>query len=91
MIASAIVHLAYFNALLAGYRVADMTIVYPVARGSGPLLSSLAAVLLLVAIVAAIALTMRKRKDTKYQDPAKQVIVKRADRIRLVTMPAEKE
>ncbi|WP_416757735.1 EamA family transporter [Roseateles sp. So40a] len=47
VIASAIVHLAYFNALLAGYRAADMTIVYPVARGSGPLLSSLAAVLLL--------------------------------------------
>ena len=45
--ASALVHLAYFNALLAGYRAADMTIVYPVARGSGPLLSSLAAVLLL--------------------------------------------
>jgi NADH-quinone oxidoreductase subunit J len=51
----------------------------------------LAAVLLLVAIVAAIALTMRKRKDTKYQDPAKQVVVKRADRVRLVSMQAEKE
>lgn len=51
----------------------------------------LAAVLLLVAIVAAIALTMRKRKDTKYQDPGKQVVVKRADRIRLVSMQAEKE
>lgn len=45
--ASAVVHLAYFNALLAGYRAADMTVVYPVARGSGPLLSSLVAVLLL--------------------------------------------
>jgi NADH-quinone oxidoreductase subunit J len=50
----------------------------------------LAAVILLVAIVAAIALTMRRRKDTKYLDPAKQVIVKRADRVRLVKMPAEK-
>ncbi len=50
----------------------------------------LAAVILLVAIVAAIALTMRKRKDTKYIDPAKQVAVKRADRVRLVKMPAEK-
>ncbi len=50
----------------------------------------LAAVILLVAIVAAIALTMRKRKDTKYIDPAKQVTVKRADRVRLVKMPAEK-
>jgi len=50
----------------------------------------LAAVLLLVAIIAAIALTMRKRKDTKYQDPAAQVAVRRADRVRLVQMPAEK-
>jgi NADH-quinone oxidoreductase subunit J len=49
----------------------------------------LAAVLLLVAIVAAIALTMRKRKDTKYQDPGRQVTVRREDRVRLVSMPAE--
>ena len=49
----------------------------------------LAAVILLVAIVAAIALTMRKRKDTKYLDPAQQIAVKRADRVRLVKMPAE--
>lgn len=49
----------------------------------------LAAVILLVAIVAAIALTMRKRKDTKYLDPAKQIAVKRAERVRLVKMPAE--
>ena len=50
----------------------------------------LAAVVLLVAIIAAIALTMRKRKDTKYQDPSRQVAVKRADRVRLVSMPSEK-
>jgi NADH-quinone oxidoreductase subunit J len=50
----------------------------------------IAAVILLVAIVAAIALTLRRRKDTKYQDPARQVTVKRADRIRLVKMPAER-
>jgi NADH-quinone oxidoreductase subunit J len=49
-----------------------------------------AAVLLLVAIVAAIALTLRARKDSKFQDPARQVKVKRADRVRLVSMPAEK-
>ena len=49
----------------------------------------IAAVILLVAIVAAIALTMR-RKKSKYQNPAEQVRVKRADRIRLVSMPAEK-
>jgi NADH-quinone oxidoreductase subunit J len=50
----------------------------------------LAAVLLLVAIIAAIALTMRKRKDTRYQNPAEQVLVKREERVRLVSMPAEK-
>jgi NADH-quinone oxidoreductase subunit J len=49
----------------------------------------LAAVLLLVAIVAAIALTMRKRKDTKYQDPGRQVTVRREDRLRIVSMKAE--
>jgi NADH-quinone oxidoreductase subunit J len=50
----------------------------------------LAAVVLLVAIVAAIALTMRKRKDTRYQKPVEQISVKRKDRVRLVSMPAEK-
>jgi len=50
----------------------------------------IAAVILLVAIVAAIALTLRRRKTTKYQDPARQVRVKRAERVRLVSMPAEK-
>ncbi|MFN0299175.1 MAG: NADH-quinone oxidoreductase subunit J [Burkholderiales bacterium] len=50
----------------------------------------LAAVLLLVAIIAAIALTMRKRKDSKFQNPAEQVAVRREDRIKLVSMPAEK-
>ena len=51
----------------------------------------LASVILLVAIVAAIALTLRRRKDSKYQDPAKQVMVRKQDRIRIVPMPAEKE
>ena len=45
--ASAVVHLGYFNCLIAGYRASDLTVVYPVARGSGPLLSALVAVLLL--------------------------------------------
>jgi NADH-quinone oxidoreductase subunit J len=49
----------------------------------------LAAVMLLVAIVAAIALTMRRRKDSRYVDPAKQVLVRREDRVRLIKMPAE--
>ena len=51
----------------------------------------LAAVILLVAIVAAIALTLRRRTETKRQDPSKQVAVKRADRVRLVSMPSEKK
>ena len=51
----------------------------------------IAAVVLLVAIVAAIALTMRKRKDTKDVDPARQVLVRRGDRVRLVSMASEKE
>ena len=51
----------------------------------------IAAVILLVAIVAAIALTLRRRKTTKYQDPAAQAAVRRADRVRLVSMPSEKQ
>ena len=50
----------------------------------------LAAVVLLVAIVAAIALTYRRRRETKVQDPAEQVKVRREDRVRLIEMPAEK-
>ena len=49
----------------------------------------IAAVILLVAIVAAIALTLRKRKDNKYQTPSKQISVRRADRVKLVSMPAD--
>jgi len=49
----------------------------------------IAAVLLLVAIIAAIALTLRQRKDSKYLNPAAQIAVKRADRVRLVQMKAE--
>ena len=51
----------------------------------------IAAVVLLVAIVAAIALTLRRRKDSKYQDPAEQVRAKKADRVRLVQMKATVE
>jgi NADH-quinone oxidoreductase subunit J len=46
----------------------------------------IAAVILLVAIIAAIALTLRARKDSKSQNPSEQVRVKRADRVRLVKM-----
>jgi NADH-quinone oxidoreductase subunit J len=48
----------------------------------------IAAVLLLVAIVAAIALTLRERKDSRHMNPSEQVRVKRADRVRIVKMPA---
>lgn len=51
----------------------------------------LAAVVLLVAIVAAIALTLRGRKDSKFIDPAEQVKVKRSDRVRMISMPSFKE
>ncbi|MXR35461.1 NADH-quinone oxidoreductase subunit J [Craterilacuibacter sinensis] len=51
----------------------------------------LAAVLLLLAIVAAIALTQRERKDGKYVDPAMQVEVKAADRLSIVKMAAVRD
>ena len=51
----------------------------------------LAAVVLLVAIIAAIALTLRRRKDSRSQDPSQQVKVRREDRVRLVSMPSEKD
>ncbi|PLY13777.1 MAG: NADH-quinone oxidoreductase subunit J [Sedimenticola sp.] len=50
----------------------------------------IAAVILLVAIIAAIGLTMRKRPETKHQNPSEQVRVKSTDRVRLVKMDAEK-
>jgi NADH-quinone oxidoreductase subunit J len=49
----------------------------------------LAAVVLLVAIVAAIALTLRHRKETKYQDPAAQLSVRPQDRLKIVKLPPE--
>jgi NADH-quinone oxidoreductase subunit J len=51
----------------------------------------IAAVILLVAIVAAIALTLRRRKDSKAQDVAQQLAARPAERVRLVQMPAEKD
>jgi NADH-quinone oxidoreductase subunit J len=51
----------------------------------------IAAVILLLAIVAAVALTLRRRKDTKYFDPADAVKVKNTDRVRIVTMKADSE
>ena len=49
----------------------------------------IAAVILLVAIVAAIAITLRHRKETKYQDPATQLAVHKADRLKIVKMAPE--
>jgi NADH-quinone oxidoreductase subunit J len=50
----------------------------------------IAAVILLVAIIAAIALTHRKRRETKYQDPSLQVKVRPGDRLRILNIPSEK-
>lgn len=49
----------------------------------------LASFILLVAMVAAISLTHRSREGNKAIDPAKQIAVKRSDRVRIVSMPAE--
>jgi NADH-quinone oxidoreductase subunit J len=51
----------------------------------------IAAVLLLVAIIAAIALTLRRRKDSKYIDPGEQLRARKADRMRIVKMEATVE
>ena len=53
LLASGLAHLVYFNVLLAGYRAADLTVVYPVARGTGPLVTAAAAVLLLDEVMGA--------------------------------------
>jgi drug/metabolite transporter (DMT)-like permease len=47
VLASSVLHVAYFLALQRGYRVADLSVVYPVARGVGPMLTALAAIALL--------------------------------------------
>jgi NADH-quinone oxidoreductase subunit J len=51
----------------------------------------LAAVVLLVAIVAAIALTLRSRKESRYQDPAEQLAATRAGRLKIVKMEPERD
>jgi len=51
----------------------------------------LASVILFIAIVSAIALTLRDRKDSKKANPAEQVAVKRQDRVRLVRMKSEEK
>jgi NADH-quinone oxidoreductase subunit J len=51
----------------------------------------LAAVLLLVAIIAAIALTLRERKGSRHMDPSQQVRAQKADRLRIVKMAPTRE
>lgn len=50
----------------------------------------IAALILLVAIIAAIALTLRRRPDTRYQSPSRQVSVDPRTRVRIVSMKSEK-
>lgn len=50
----------------------------------------IAGVLLLVAIVAAIALTLRDRRESRYQNPGEQVLVRRNDRLRVLKIASEK-
>lgn len=66
----------YFNARELG-RLMYTQYLYPV---------EIAAVILLLAMVAAIALTLRRRKDSKFVDPATQVRVRAEDRVRLVQL-----
>ncbi len=47
MFVSGLIHLAYFLTLQRGYRVGDLSLVYPLARGTGPLLATIAAIVLL--------------------------------------------
>ena len=54
--ASGIIHVAYYVVLLRGYRKSDLTVVYPLARGSGPMLSSLVAIVFLGEQVSALGL-----------------------------------
>jgi NADH-quinone oxidoreductase subunit J len=86
--------------LMRGHRQSDAPVPSPqaVEMGNTKLLGidlytnylyplQLAAVLLLVAIIAAIALTLRARKDSRTQDPGQQVKARKADRLRIVRMP----
>jgi NADH-quinone oxidoreductase subunit J len=75
---------------------ADMGDDYNNARALGELMYTeyafaveVGAVLLLVGMIAAISLTLRKRRDVKYNDPAAAVRVRAADRVRLVDLPSQ--
>ena len=81
-VASPIPHAADYSNTRELGRVLYTDYVYPF---------EIASAILLVAIIAAIALTLRTRRQTKYVSAEKQVAVKRADRIRIVKMAAEKD
>jgi NADH-quinone oxidoreductase subunit J len=87
--------------LMRGHRQSDAPVISAaaIAAGNTKLLGielytnylyplQIAAVLLLVAIIAAIALTLRRRKDSRYQNPSEQVKVRKVDRLRIVQMKA---
>lgn len=95
----AVIALEMALVLLGGFRLTDAPALDPALAklGNTRLLGievytkylyplQVAAVLLLVAIVAAIALTLRRRKDSRYLDPAEQVKAKKVDRLRIVKM-----
>ena len=100
----AVIALEMALVLMGGFRLTDAPAPDPVLAkfGNTQLLGieiytkylypvQLAAVLLLVAIIAAIALTLRQRKDSRSQDPSQQVRAKKADRLRIIKMDAVRE
>jgi len=95
----AVIALEMALVLMGGFRLTDAPVLDPALAklGNTRLLGievytkylyplQIAAVLLLVAIIAAIALTLRKRKDSRSQDPSQQVLARKADRLRIVKM-----
>ncbi len=57
MLASAVLHAIYFLVLQRGYRLGDLSVVYPIARGTGPVLTTIAAVIILGERPSAVALS----------------------------------
>ena len=95
----AVIALEMALVLMGGFRLSDAPLLDPALAklGNTRLLGievytkylyplQIAAVLLLVAIIAAIALTLRKRKDSRSQDLSQQVLARKADRLRIVKM-----
>jgi len=102
LLVGVIIALEMAAVLLPGFRLTDAPVADAAAMKAGntrllgievytrylyPL--QIAAVLLLVAIIAAISLTLRARKDSKHTDPSEQIKAKKADRVRIVSMKPE--